>query len=348
MKIFTFLTLSLVLLVGVTSLKAQVVTYSDDFSTNVDYLTSDFKTGIWQGFQVNSGVVAAEQNTTVTGVGAVDGGLVFKTSNGGFEGNHDDGAFLYRTVAGGVDFEVQVKLTGGDFMTFDGKSAFTEYNSAGIVIRNPDHTKENLIYGMFFEAFNIHSMIKTMVDGAQTELINTMDVALTPNYQIKDYPYMKIARVGNKFTMFLSTDGKVWVETVSCDRPDFEAIDLQVGLSQCNFWSGDAPAADYFTTGILDDFILTHDKEGIPTKVQVTKTDNDVKAYYNNAGSILINSNNSTIAKVSVYTVDGRLVKAVNGLNVNNCNVSMNQKGFYLVAVETSKGTQVKKITINE
>ncbi len=348
MRNFTFLTLLLVFLVGGTSLKAQVVTYSDDFSTPVDYLKSDFKTGIWKGFEFNSGVVLAEQTSTVMGLNAVDGGLVFKTSNGGWEGNHDDGAFLYRTVVAGVDFEVQVKITGGDFMTFDGKAAFTEYNSTGILIRNPDHSKQNTIYAMFFEAFNIHSMIKTVIDGAQTELVNTMDVAKTPNYQIKDYPYMKIARVGTKFTLLLSKDGKVWIETVSCERPDFEGIDLQVGVAQCNFWSGDAPAADYFTSSILDDFILTHDKEGAPTKVNVSTTNNDVKAYSNQAGLIHIDAASSTIAKVSVYSISGSLVKVVSGLNTSNCNISMSQKGLYLVAVETSKGTQVKKVSISE
>jgi len=348
MRNFTFLSILLVFLMGTTSLKAQVVTYSDDFSTPVDYLKSDFKTGIWKGFEFNSGAVATDANCTVTGVNAVDGGLVFKTSNGGWEGNHDDGAFLYRTVAGGVDFEVQVKLVGGDFVTFDGKESFTEYNSAGILIRNPDHTKQNTIYGMFFEAFNIHSMIKTVVDGAQTELINTMDVSKSPNYQIKDYPYMKITRVGIKFTLLLSKDGKVWEETVSCERPDFEGVDLQVGVTQCNFWSGDSPAPDYFTTGILDDFILTHDKEGVPTKVNVSSINNDVKAYSNKSGIIHIDVPSSKIAKVSVYSISGNLVKVGKGLNTSNCNISMSQKGLYLLSVETSKGTQVKKVIVNE
>jgi hypothetical protein len=348
MRNFTLLTILLVFLLGGTSLKAQVVTYSDDFSTPVDYLKFDFKTGIWKGFEFNSGAVLADQNSTVTGVNAIDGGLVFKTSNGGWEGNHDDGAYLYRTVIGGVDFEVQVKLVGGDFVTFDGKESFTEYNSAGILIRNPDHTKQNTIYGMFFEAFNIHSMIKTVVDGAQTELINTMDVSKSPNYQIKEYPYMKITRVGIKFTLLLSKDGKVWEETVSCERPDFEGVDLQVGVTQCNFWSGEAPAADYFTAGILDDFILTHDKEGSPTKVSVSTINNDVKAYSNQSGLIHIDAASSTIAKVSVYSISGKLVKVVNGLNAKNCNISMSQKGLYLVAVETSKGTQVRKVSICE
>ena len=175
MKKFTILSIAIAVL-GLVSLKAQDVTYTDNFVDNHDYLTQGVEGTIWQGYLVNTSEGDADpvNDTEVLQFQAVDGGLLIESNMGDFEHNQDDGAYIYRVVPDGIDFEAEVKITGGHFFSYQDSVSY--YNSAGIVARHTDFSSANYLYFHFFEVagWNIHSILKTVVNGTQTELIATI------------------------------------------------------------------------------------------------------------------------------------------------------------------------------
>lgn len=361
MKISTFLTMALVL-AGTFTLKAQdeTVTYSDEFSNGAAYFTDgntmDFSKKpdgcIWHGFKYNSGKSLGEHPCVVTKVAAADTLLVFQTKDGGWEGDHDSGAMLYRNVVAGVDFEAQVQLVGGDFTTFMGEGLFKYHNSAGIICRKVDSEVYDVVYLMFFDLWDIHHMIKSMDDGAQTEYPISKLATAEVHYSIAEYPWLKLKKVGTLFTAYTSKDGVEWIETVKVDRPDFEGVDMEIGLTQCNFISHntewgwiDDPA--YYTEAQLDHFKLTHSVDGIPSAKQNLQNSTMVRAY-SQANQIVVSSSKSPISKIAVYSIDGKLVASANNLKTQTYTLPMAQNGIYIVATETAAGKQAHKVSVNQ
>jgi len=161
------ITLIALAMLGFTFLHAQTVTHSDNFSDNHDYTSDGFAGTIWEGMNVNTSV--SENNTTVLDqFQAIDGGLLIKSGGGIIAGADVSGAYIYRTVAGGIDFEVELKVTGGSFMSFVDSSAF--HNSVGIFVRNVDYSTNNHIFVHFFELWGFHHILKSSIDGVQTEV----------------------------------------------------------------------------------------------------------------------------------------------------------------------------------
>jgi len=352
MKNFTFLTIAVLLLATLT-LDAQEakVTYTDDFSADVNYQTLDFKTKpssvIWHGLEYKSGSFDP-QDVTVHAAKTQEGGLLLQTSAGDWERDEDDGIFLFRYVNANTDFDAQVKLVGGHFATFN-DSVVTYYNGAGILCRSTDHLKANFVYFHYFDvkAWNIHSILKSSVSGTQQETV-------VPNatYPVKDYPYTRLTKVGTKFTAYVSKDGKEWVETVSYDRPDFDGMDMQVGLAQCDFLpkaDADAMVAEgVIPSAIFDEFKLIHSESGIPSSVKSMGMNLVTKAYFNrNSRNIKVESLKSDISGLNLYSIDGKLVSSVKNLKNSSYNLPVFKNGIYMVEIQTSKGTKIHKVCVN-
>ncbi|MEN3324458.1 hypothetical protein VP395_12025 [Mariniflexile soesokkakense] len=224
-------------------------TYEDNFSSNVsDFFTSNISGTIWQGTNVNT---SAGANTTSSQVAKSENGSLFlASSNGGFEDGQADGLHLYRTVTEGNDFEVSVQLVGSDFSTFTGGVA-SNYNSAGILVRDANHQSANFVYGMFFDLFNNHSMIKRIKDGVQQELVNN-----SASYALSQYSWIKMTKTGSAFKLYLSTEGGVtWVETQSTGFPKLNNVNLEGGIAQCKFFT-DGAQLNKNSSAILDNYKL--------------------------------------------------------------------------------------------
>jgi hypothetical protein len=352
MKNFTLLTIAVVLL-GAMTLNAQEakVTYTDDFSTDINYQTLDFKTKpstvIWHGLEFNSGSFDP-QDVTVHAAKVADGGLLLQTSAGDWERDEDDGIYLFRYVNANTDFDAQVKLTGGHFATFN-DSIVTYYNGAGILCRSTDHLKANFIYFHYFDvkAWNIHSILKSSVSGTQAETVVPM-----ASYPVKDFPYTRLSKVGTKFTAYVSKDGKEWAEAASVDRPDFDGMDMQVGLAQCDFRSkadADAMAAEgVLPSAIFDEFKLTHDESGIPSAVASSELNLNTKAYFSrNTSSIKVESLKSDISGLKLYSIDGKLISSVKNVKNSNYSLPVSKNGIYMVEIQTTKGNKIHKVCVN-
>jgi len=362
MKFSTLLTIA-VLLLGVVTLKAQDenVTFTDEFNGSVSYFIDgaamDFSKkpegSIWHGFVYNSGLSNGEHPCVVTKVVSGDSVLVFQTKDGGFEGDHDSGAVLYRNIENGANFDAQFKLVGGDFTTFLGPDLFKYHNSAGIICRNAA-TKEvyDAVYCMFFDLWNTHHMIKSMDNGVQTELGVSKVDTVAIHYSIAEYPWLRLKKVGTLFTAYTSKNGKDWIETKSVDRPDFEGVNMQVGLTQCNFYSHNTEwawieDATYYTEAKFAHYQITTELSGVPSANNEAKNGNKVSAFYN-AGNIVVKSAGAAVSKISLYSIDGKLISSTSNLNVHAYSIPVSQKGIYIVSAETAFGTKVHKVSVNQ
>ncbi|MBN2698442.1 MAG: hypothetical protein JXR52_06415 [Bacteroidales bacterium] len=331
MKKFTLIFISLLCL-GLISLSAQDVTYTDNFEENHDYLTQGVEGTIWQGYKVNSSIGTADppiNDTEVLQFKAVDGGLLIESNMGDFEHNQDDGAYIYRVIPGGIDFEAQVKITNGHFFSFQDSVSY--YNSAGLVLRNPDTAVANYLYFHFFEVsgWNIHSILKSTVDGTQTELLATV----TDFPSLTQYPFMKLSRVGTTFSASLSPDGFTWTVAQTVERTDFAGLDLQIGLTQCNFWS------EVAHTAVLDNFKLTH------AEVAYSGPENEMdllRAYAFNGRIIVESTGNGMINNSKVYSIDGREIASLDNVMDRRVEFDNLTTGLY-IAVVNIDGTQVAR-----
>lgn len=331
MKKFTLFTFALL---GCLFLNAQDVTYTDMFADDFDFVTAtDYSNSIWDGYKVNNSSTAVN-NATVEQFAAVDGGLSIMSLNGNFEADKDDGAYIYKVVPGGIDFSAELKLAGGYFTSFQDSASF--YNSAGIVVRNPDNSAQNNLYFMFFEIFNIHSMIKSNVDGVQAELVNSMDTYPT----IAAYPFMKASRVGNMFALSVSADGFSWTETVSVERADFAGIDLEVGITQCNFFSEEG---DPIQGAVLDNFSLTHAR---PASIDMNQAGNSFKAYSIDNQLIIESQNEQLIQSSKLYSIVGREVASMSSIRDNRVEFNNLNAGIYIAEVNIDGIRMTKKVVI--
>jgi hypothetical protein len=328
------ITLIALAMLGFTFLHAQTVTHSDNFSDNHDYTSDGFAGTIWEGMNVNTSV--SENNTTVLDqFQAIDGGLLIKSGGGIIAGADVSGAYIYRTVAGGIDFEVELKVTGGSFMSFVDSSAF--HNSVGIFVRNVDYSTNNHIFVHFFELWGFHHILKSSIDGVQTE-VEVANSSLEVYPTLTEYPYMKLVRSGTMFTVSVSPDAFTWTEVNSVDRPDMDGVDLEVGIGHANYDPAFSP------TAIVDDFKLTHADPSISVKNYKNETFK-VFASYN---AIAIESSSSKmISSASLYSIDGRIVASDDMIEDSRYEFNDLQPGLY-ITVATINGVQsAKKVIVN-
>lgn len=349
MKKFTNLLIICALILGIPTLNAQeMTTYTDDFSTAIDYLTTAIPAGsIWEAYEVNAGTNET-QDAVLTGLRAESGALVFESEACNFEGaGLDDGVFLYRTVPGGIDFEAILKVTGGDFTSFTGGTVLY-HNSVGILVRSADYaTQPDFIYAMMFELWGIHHMMKSIDDGAQTELFTGVS-QLEQFASFLEYPWIKLTRVGNVFSTATSADGVTWFETNTVERADFEGIDVRVGLTHCNFVLVDETDPEVISIvpgvaqAIVDDFSLTHEKVASVRNINSSS----FKIWSQDRNVLIESSNNDLIQSTKLYSIDGRMIASQDQVNDLRCEFKNLRSGLYIVAAEIGGSTQARKVVV--
>ncbi len=317
-------------ILGFSLLNAQSVTYSDNFSTDHDYMTGGVEGTIWKGMNVNTS--ENENNICIlTEFKAVNGGLRIVAENGIISGEDVCGPYLYRIVREGVDFEAELKVTGGSFASFD-SSAF--HNSVGIFARDVDHVSNNHVYAHFFELWGFHHILKSSIEGVQTE-VDVAKGALTLFPTLTQYPFMKLTRVGNLFSVFVSPDGFTWTATSFVERPELEGVDLEVGIAQGNYTDGMVGA-------VTDNFKLTH----VDQTIAVNNANvGNFKVYSSNGKVIIESTAKDLITSSRIYSIDGREVASKNVVKDNRCEFSNLKAGLY-VTVVTMNGVQTAKKVI--
>jgi hypothetical protein len=220
--------------VTITTSKAQT-SFSDDFSTEVDYITEG--PGAYSG--ILDGTIQA-LNASISRPGA----LYMSTANAVWDPG--PGPLLYVTISG--DFVATVKVV--DFAGTLAAPVF--HNDSGIMARDPasDGGTENWVSVNYFPTWTAF-VARTTLGGARTELGQTTGTWLgSDTFAIAaQYPYIQLERKGNDFYFRVSADGVTFLPLTDpahlgiyngtqtplvVSRPDLPGT-LQVGLFNATY-----------------------------------------------------------------------------------------------------------------
>jgi len=235
---------------GVSPTLAGTFTFTDDFDTPQDYATSLAWT-IWDGLKItgdggSAASLAACETTSHPGC------LTFASSATATAAFKTDQAILYKTVPADLDFEATVKMVDGNWVPYPdyeypaGTSGFVAWHSAGLTAAmDADDWVANFYFS--HPEWGATFIGRSVDDGAED---NRNTDTGDPTKNIDDYPYTKLARVGNDFVRYYSPDGVTWTEFSRHTREDLAGVDLEVGLRHA-MYSGNTASA------VFDDFSLS-------------------------------------------------------------------------------------------
>ena len=216
-------------------------TYSDDFSTSVNFLTNGLRGTIWDGVYFG----AREFNNTGMGGGGPGmtlkcdanmtavGTLSLETTGTAWEGNDDDGFFLFKVVPG--DFSAVVHVVS----PFDNSG----YNTAGLQARafaaegDPYGGSENYVSWARFDEFGFPNYLRSEVNGGVAQI----NPGNSPNANY----WLRLDRVqGTNFYFYeKASAGSSWqlrsfpapVNGTVLRRPDLSGRALQIGIMHATF-----------------------------------------------------------------------------------------------------------------
>lgn len=241
------LCLALIVCGGVVLPARALVTYTDDFSLPVNYLTNGVAGTIWDGIYLG-----ADEIANATGLGAAPGSVSVANANissnnaltvasvhTDWENNADDGFLLFKVITG--DFDMSVRILG----PIDTGA----YNFPGLMVRafgpngsplqptNNAIAENSLLWGRF-DQFNIANMSKNNVNGVKTDIGRG-------TYPNTNY-WLRMTRSGNVFRLFEKpTQAAAWTQVGSVTRPDFSGVPLQVGIEHSTYGGGVTRVAHY-------------------------------------------------------------------------------------------------------
>jgi hypothetical protein len=229
---------------------AQAQTYTDNFSTPINYLTNGVAGTIWDGIYLGAGEFAGETDLgmapgTVSIADASissNGVLTVSSLQTDWEQKSDDGFFLFKVVNG--DFDMSVRIVG----PIDTHA----HNFPGLMVRAfgpsgapaPGGQENYLIWGRFDEYNSIPNMLKNNTNGAKRD---------TPRGTWPNTNYwLRIQRTTNVFTVFEKDSAtNSWTQMSTVTRNDFVGRPLQVGIEHADYDGGRMLKAAY------SDFSLT-------------------------------------------------------------------------------------------
>ena len=202
---------------------ATAATYTDNFDTSHDYLTSGVTGTIWDG--VHNQSAANVLNTTGTA-----GELTIGTPSSavGWDSTHVNAPYLYRNVNG--DFDVRVQVTAG---------TTANYTIAGLLVRlNPASADGNAGEDFVMITLNWGSAIAGNGLRSVNDNVQSDGATIAPAQA-----YLRLTRTGNIFRGYVSTDGTTWTQRAwNGGGLDLARADLggtvQVGLTEGAFVTG--------------------------------------------------------------------------------------------------------------
>ncbi len=241
------------LLALVSQVRAQV-TFTDDFSTPINYQTNGVAGTIWNGIYLAPGDFANPTSVgAATGsVSAADasisypGALTFASLQTDWENTADDGAFLFKIMTGDFDMSVQII----------GPTDAGAYNLPGLMVRAfgtngspaPNHAENSVLWARF-EWLNHVNMLKNNVNGVKTD---TVLGAAAPNTNY----WLRIVRAGNLFTLYEKGSAPAaWNNVGTVTRADFSGLPLEVGIEQADYAGGATCTAHFANFSVTDNNI---------------------------------------------------------------------------------------------
>jgi hypothetical protein len=221
------------------ALGAEAATFTDRFSTNLNYLTSGIVGTIWDGVYFgagefnNSGVLGPGSTVQCDANITAAGKLTLQTTGTAWENADDDGFFLFKLAPG--DFSAVVHVVS----PFDN----APYNTAGLQARafsaggDPFNGSENFVSWTRFDEYGYANYLRNEVNGGVTQ-INPGDDPNT-NY------WLRMDRVnGTAFYFYQkATESAAWqavsfpapVNGTRLVRTDLAGQTLEVGIMHATF-----------------------------------------------------------------------------------------------------------------
>lgn len=218
-------------------------TFTDDFSTPINYLTQGVSGTVWDGVYLGAGAFAhptdagmAPGSVSVADAGISSNGILTVASlQTDWENIADDGFFLFKVIRG--DFDMSVEIVG----PIDHHA----HNFPGLMVRafGPQGApapggKENYFIWGRFDEYNIANMLKNNTNGAKRD-------SRIGSYPNTNY-WLRIQRVAGDFKLSeKSARDEVWTQVGSVTRHDFEGLPLQVGIEHADYDGGRTLKAGY-------------------------------------------------------------------------------------------------------
>lgn len=344
MKKFTFLTIALLvalLSVNVASAQDEGRLFEDDFSVAHDYLADGTEGTIFDGFMINDtiwGAYGILGEVTSLNTSENEGGLTFAGFNTHWAWGADNGAFLYKTIneAGG-DFEVQVKIVGGDFPSLTGLD-LVPWFMPGLMAKVEGDTTFTLVQSFDMPVWGAVHGVRDIVpaEGNAQENWISMDEN-GDTLTIANCPYIKLEKYETTMTGYCSRDGEVWIKIYEVEKPEYAEATIQVGLYHASYEANPA-------TVIFDDFKLTDyssfvdvDDKNLADLLQVSYSNKVVKVK---------NSSMTTIDKVELYSITGALVYSSNNQSDSEISIPVEKNGIYILRAQSNGNRFTKKVSV--
>ncbi len=212
-----------VLLLAMTAgLPAVADLVTDDFNAAHDFSAGDVAGTVWDGFFYN--VVGGNAVVSAADAGTSNAGrLTFRSAYGNWENGDNDGILLYRTVAGDFDAMLQVVSMN-----------VTAWHDGGLMARvaamNDAGAGEDWV------------AVKHFANSNQTGHRNTDNGSSSSVAVSSAKPWLRLARVGNTFTSYWSTNGTGWTQLSASTRTDMVGVAVQVGIWHATFSANEGVA----------------------------------------------------------------------------------------------------------
>ena len=219
------------------------VTFTDNFTTPINYLTNGVAGTIWDGIYLGAGEIA---NFTDVGTAAGTVSLANADINGNnvltiaslqtdWENAADDGVFLFKVITG--DFDMSVHIIS--------PTDTGAYNLPGLMVRafgaggapSPGGRENSFLWARF-DWLNYVNMLKNNVNGVKTDT----PLGITPNANY----WLRVQRAGNTFNLYeKALEANPWQQVGSVTRADFSGLSLQVGIEHSDYGDGATRTAQY-------------------------------------------------------------------------------------------------------
>ena len=208
--------------------------FTDTFTSSHNYLTAGLPGSTWDGVYYGANDFTGENPagaTTVTNDANIAnaGELTLAAMNSGWEGNQDNGPFLFKNVNGAADFQVAAHIHSYNQ---------TAYNFVGLMARsaNPDGSPiaagESHVNLWRFDQFGVTSSVR------RTRASNLFQVIDQGDGESTDFWLLMTRSAGGTFHFFKrATLTEPWhaIPGTVITRADLATVSMQVGLAQATY-----------------------------------------------------------------------------------------------------------------
>jgi Family of unknown function (DUF5695) len=331
------------LLLGLVASASAQVTYTDNFNTSANYLTTGVAGTIWDGVYLGAGSVS-----NPTGSGSTPGTVSVANANitaagtlsvtslqTDWENTNDDGFLLYKVISGDFDMSVLIVAPVNS----------NAYNFPGLMVRafgsggspSPNGAENSVLWARFNE-YSIANMLKNNTNGVKTDTAE----GIYPNTNF----WLRITRSGSNFTFYEKGSATAaWTNVASLSRGDFNGLPLQVGIEQADFTGGASLPAQFANfTLIVTNQVAGTTPTADTSLIATTNANNTATLSWtpgNGSGSVVVLwTPNSSVAEAPANAT------AYVGNTIYGLGSALSATNYYVVYSGTGTSVTVTNLTV--